>query len=96
MNVTNNIWIHTFQHISPIINDTSKIIDQLTIIQFRLLLVISSQSKGLNNPNENTISDKRYILFVINTNESIIIYQIIPPIRNNRYMKKYRHLIDAK
>jgi hypothetical protein len=32
MNITNDIWSYTFQHISPIISDTSKVIDKSTII----------------------------------------------------------------
>jgi hypothetical protein len=47
MNITNDIWIHTYQYISPIINDILKIIDKLTIIQFRLSSVILSQLKEL-------------------------------------------------
>jgi hypothetical protein len=42
------------------------------------------------------MSGERYILFAKNTNESIITYQIIPPIRDNKYIEKHRHPIDAK
>jgi hypothetical protein len=47
MSAINDIWIHTLQHISPIISDTSKIIDKLIIKQLRLSPVILSQLKGL-------------------------------------------------
>jgi hypothetical protein len=47
MNATNNIKIYTLQHISLIISDTSKVIDELTIIQFRLSPIILSQLKRL-------------------------------------------------
>jgi hypothetical protein len=51
MNITNDIWIHTPQHISPIISDISKIIDKLTIKQLRLSSVILSQLKKLKQFN---------------------------------------------